>query len=57
MYLVVMMEQMFGPSAPPLPWDSAGEYSRQRVEMYYLTHGGKPLTQVSCSYTSSRPGS
>lgn len=50
------MVQMFGPGAPPLPWDTAGEYSRQRVELYYLTHGGKALSEVRRSDASSRPG-
>lgn len=36
--------QMFSPEAPPLPWDAAGEYSRPRVELYYLAHAGTPLT-------------
>ena len=35
---------MFGPGAPPLPWDAAGEYSRPRVELYYLANAGRPLT-------------
>jgi hypothetical protein len=36
--------QMFGPDAPPLPWDAAGEYSRGTVELYYLANAGTPLT-------------
>lgn len=36
--------QMFGEGAPPLPWDAAGEYSRRRVELYYLSNAGRPLT-------------
>jgi hypothetical protein len=35
---------MFGDGAPPLPWDAAGEYSRDRVELYYLANAGPPLT-------------
>lgn len=35
---------MFGPDAPPLPWDAAGEYTRDRVELYYLANAGTPLT-------------
>jgi hypothetical protein len=36
---------MFGPDAPPLPWDAAGEYSRGAVELYYLANAGAPLTR------------
>jgi hypothetical protein len=35
---------MFGEGAPPLPWDAAGEYTRGRVELYYLANAGPPLT-------------
>lgn len=35
---------MFGPDAPPLPWDDGGEYSRARVRLYYLSRAGAPLT-------------
>jgi hypothetical protein len=40
--------QMFGPDAPPLPWDEAREYTRDRIELYYLAHAGKPLNKVPC---------
>lgn len=35
---------MFGPEAPPLEWDSRGEYSRQNIEVYYLSHAATPLS-------------
>lgn len=38
------LDVMFGEGAPPLPWDAAGEYSRRRVELYYLSNAGAPLT-------------
>jgi hypothetical protein len=38
--------QMFGPDMPPLEWDADGEYSRQRVQLYYLSNAGQPLKQV-----------
>ena len=38
------LDVMFGPEAPPLPWDSKGVYTRDRVEVYYLAHAAKPLT-------------
>ena len=37
--------QMFGPDAPPIEWDTGGEYKRERVELYYLTHAGHPLSE------------
>ncbi|EFJ45969.1 hypothetical protein VOLCADRAFT_105761 [Volvox carteri f. nagariensis] len=37
------LDLMFGPDAPPLEWDEAGAYSRDRIELYYLAHAGKPL--------------
>ena len=37
--------QMFGPDAPPLEWDEKGEYSRSKVELYYLAHAGKELSK------------
>lgn len=39
------LDVMFGPGVPPLEWDSAGEYSRQRVRLVYLSHAGSPLQQ------------
>ena len=26
---------MFGPDAPPLPWDAKGAYTRDALEVYY----------------------
>lgn len=40
---------MFGPDAPPLEWDKDQEYTRDRVELYYLANSGRPLSQVSGS--------
>jgi hypothetical protein len=36
---------MFGAGAPPLPWDTAGEYSRAAVQLYYLSNAGQALAQ------------
>jgi hypothetical protein len=41
--------QMFHTDAPPLPWDSDKEYSRDRVELYYLSNAGQQLPQVRAS--------
>jgi hypothetical protein len=45
--LLLLLLQMFGPEAPPLPWDADGEYSRDKVELYYLSNAGQQLQQVS----------
>jgi hypothetical protein len=33
--LAEYLDGMFGPDAPPLPWDAAGAYSRAALEVYY----------------------
>ena len=38
--------QVFGPDAEPLVWDEERQYTRDRVQLYYLTNAGVPLTQV-----------
>lgn len=40
------LDAMFGPDAPPLEWDDDKQYSRAAVELYYLSHGGTPLTEA-----------
>ncbi|GIM08199.1 hypothetical protein Vretimale_12284 [Volvox reticuliferus] len=40
------LDMMFGPDAPPLQWDEAGDYTRDRIELYYLAHAGRPLNRV-----------
>ena len=37
------LDVMFGSSAPPLTWDHKKEYSRDQVELYYLSYAGSPL--------------
>ncbi|KAG2485965.1 hypothetical protein HYH03_015291 [Edaphochlamys debaryana] len=37
------LDMMFGPEAPPLEWDADRAYARDRVELYYLAHAGRPL--------------
>lgn len=39
------LDLMFGPEAPPLEWDARGEYSRDAIEVYYLSHAATPLTK------------
>lgn len=36
---------MFGPDSPPMVWDTHRNYSRERVELYYLGNAGPALTQ------------
>lgn len=36
--------QMFGPEAPPMVWDTNCNYSRERVELYYLGNAGPALS-------------
>lgn len=33
------LDVMFGPEAPGLEWDAEGAYGRNRLEVYYLSHG------------------
>jgi hypothetical protein len=33
--LAEFLDGMFGPDAPPLPWDAAGAYHREALEAYY----------------------
>lgn len=35
----------YGDSAPSLIWDTRHEYSRKRVELYYLSNAAKPLSK------------
>jgi hypothetical protein len=44
--LLLLLLQMFGPDMPPLEWDPEQEYSRERVQLYYLSNAGQPLQQV-----------
>ena len=37
------LDVMYGPEAPPLDWDAAGEYSRPNIQLYYLSYAAKPL--------------
>jgi hypothetical protein len=52
--LLLLLLQMFGPEAPPLPWDTDNEYSRDRVELYYLSNAGQQLQQVRGKFQISR---
>lgn len=36
---------MFGDDTPPLEWDAQRQYSRQAVELYYLSHAATPLDE------------
>lgn len=36
---------MFGESAPPIDWDTAGEYIRKDISVFYLSHAGTVLRE------------
>ncbi|BDA47917.1 Tetratricopeptide repeat protein 4 [Coccomyxa sp. Obi] len=37
------LDAMFSPEAPPLEWDRDHEYTRSRLETYYLSHAAEAL--------------
>jgi hypothetical protein len=37
--------QMFGEGVPPIEWDTAGEYKRKAVSVFYLSHAGTVLRE------------
>ena len=47
------LDIMFSADAPPLDWDEDHAYTRDRLELYYLSHAAKPLpldqlVELSC---------
>ena len=34
-----------GPEAPPLVWDTEQQYTRDRLDVYYMSHSGKPISE------------
>ena len=38
------LDVMFGPSAPPLSWDQRNDYCRDKIELYFLSYAGSPLS-------------
>lgn len=41
--LADQLDIMFSPQAPPLKWDRDHEYTRDSVEVYYLSHAAEAL--------------
>lgn len=39
------LDVMFGAGAPPLEWDKKELYTRNSIELYYLSHSAKPLSK------------
>lgn len=37
------LDVIFSPDAPPLEWDTENQYTRSRVEVYYLSNASKPM--------------
>ena len=49
------LDVMFSPDAPPLDWDDEHQYTRDKLELYYLSHAARPLpleqlTEVNTHY-------
>lgn len=36
---------MFGPDAPPAPWDTDGKYKLGAVEMYYMANAARAISE------------
>ena len=34
-----------GPDAPPLVWDTEHQYTRDQLDVYYMSHSGKPISE------------
>lgn len=49
---------MFGPGVPPPAWDSAGRYTLDKVEAYYMANAAQPLgeEQLATALQGSWPG-
>ena len=43
MPLSEQLDEIYGPGCPPIPWDTRGEYTRERLRLYYLSNAAKPL--------------
>lgn len=43
------LDVMFGPTAPPLQWDDSGDYTRQRIQLYYLSYAAQAITEDELS--------
>jgi tetratricopeptide (TPR) repeat protein len=37
------LDVMFDPEAPPLEWDTDRQYTRDNIEVYYLSYAAKPM--------------
>ena len=37
------LDVMFAPDSPSLEWDDDLHYTRNKLELYYLSHAAKPL--------------
>jgi hypothetical protein len=59
--LAEFLDGMFGPDAPPLPWDRAGAYTRDALEVYYqadlaVPYNGEQLRSWLCEGTAAGVG-
>ncbi len=39
------LDTMFAPDAPPLEWDDTRAYTRNNLDLFYLSHGATPLDE------------
>ena len=38
------LDAMFDPGAEPLAWDTNNAYTRDKLELYYMSHAATPLS-------------
>eukprot|EP00891_Asterochloris_glomerata_P002794 jgi/Astpho2/2794/gw1.00050.278.1_t len=50
------LDAMFSPMASPLEWDEQHNYTRERLELYYLSHAATPLKQQELTEVSRTGG-
>ncbi len=50
------LDAMFSPMASPLEWDEQHNFTRERLELYYLSHAATPLKQQELTEVSRTGG-
>ena len=40
----IHLDEMYGPHAPPLEWDTEKKYGRESIELYYFSYAATPLS-------------
>ena len=49
------LDLMYPPGGSGPPWDASGEYTRPRLELWYLSHAATPLTAAQLTQARPRP--